>query len=216
MDWSLLNGLEEEERRQVLAAARRRRFGRREVIFHHGDPADTVHLIASGSIAVYVTTPHGNTAMFDILTPGDAVGEMALVDAGERSATAIALEPSETHAIRRDQFEGLRARHPQVDRLLVALLAARVRRLNAELVDAYFTVAEKRVLRRVLDLAGRLPERDGARAIRLTQEDLAGLAGTSRATVNRTLRELEDLGALALRRGRIEILDLAAIASRAR
>ncbi len=216
MDWSLLIGLGEEERRQVLAAARRRRFGRREVLFHHGDPADSVHLIASGSIAVYVTTPLGNTAMFDILTPGDAVGEMALVDPGERSATAIALEPSETHAIHRDQFERLRERHPEVDRLLVTLLAARVRRLNAELVDAYFTLAEKRVLRRVLALAERLPDRDGARVIRLTQEDLAGLAGTSRATVNRTLRELEEGGAVSLHRGSVEVLDLGAVASAAR
>jgi CRP/FNR family transcriptional regulator, cyclic AMP receptor protein len=216
VEWGLLEVLGEEERRGVIASARRRRFSRREVLFHAGDPGDTVHLIASGWVAVYVTTPIGNTATFAILGPGEAVGEMALLSPAERAATAIALEPTETLSLRRDQFDELRTRHPGIDRLLVTILADRVRRLNAELVDAYFTRAEVRVLRRLLRVARAMPEREGRRVVRLTQEDLAGLAGTSRATVNRTLRELEAEGALEQSRGRIAVLDLELLAARAR
>jgi DNA-binding GntR family transcriptional regulator len=61
-----------------------------------------------------------------------------------------------------------------------------------------------------------MPERDGRRVVRLTQEDLAGLAGTSRATVNAALRDLEREGAIALARGRVEVLDLELLAGRAR
>ena len=216
MEWALLQGLGEDEHRAVIAAARRRRFSRREVLFHAGDPGEALHLIASGWVAVYVTTPVGSTASFALLGPGEAVGELALVSPGERSATAIALEPTETLSLRRDQFEDLRRRHTGIDRLLVELLAERVRRLDHQLVEAYFVRAETRVIRQLLALARRMPERDGRRAVRLTQEDLAALAGTSRATVNRALRELERAGAIAQARGRVDVLDLALLADRGR
>jgi CRP/FNR family transcriptional regulator, cyclic AMP receptor protein len=199
----------------VLASARRRRFRRREVLFHRGDLGDAVHLIASGTVAVYVTTPTGSMAIFAVFGPGQAVGEMALVEAGERTATAIALEQSETLSLRREQFEELRSRHPQVDRMLVDLLAARVRRQNVYLVDAYFSSAERRVLRRLAEISDLMPEKAGVRTIRITQEDLAALAGTTRPTANRVLRELERAGALGLRRGRIEVLDLDLLVARA-
>jgi CRP-like cAMP-binding protein len=212
----LLDVLDHEERRQVLAEARRRTFARREVLFHRGDPGDAVHLLTSGAVAVYVVTSVGSTAIFAVFGPGEAVGEMALVEAGDRTATAIALEPTETMSLRREQFEDLRTRYPQVDRMLVNLLAARVRRQNVELIDAYFTAADKRVMRRLLSVAERLPESDGVRAIRLTQEDLAALAGTTRPTANRALRELEKDGILSLRRGRIVVSRLDLLASRVR
>jgi CRP-like cAMP-binding protein len=216
VDWALLRTLGEEERRGVIAAARRRGFARREVLFHAGDPGESMHLIASGWVAVSVTTPTGSTATLAVLGPGEAVGELALISPGERAATAIAVEPTETMSLRRAQFDELRQRHAGVDRLLVELLANRVRRLNGELVEAYFVRAEKRVARRLLRLARAMPEREGRRVVRLTQEDVAGLAGTSRATVNATLRELERGGAIALARGRVEVIDLQILDDRAR
>jgi CRP/FNR family cyclic AMP-dependent transcriptional regulator len=216
VEWALLQVLSGDERRDVIASARRRRFSGREVLFHAGDPGEALHLIASGWVAVYVTTPLGSTASFAMLGPGEAVGELALISPGERSATAIALEPTETLSLRREQFEDLRRRHLGIDRLLVELLAERVRRLDRELVEAYFVSAETRVIRRLLAVARRMPERDGRRAVRLTQEDLAGLAGTSRPTVNRALRELERAGAIAQARGRVDVLDLALLADRGR
>lgn len=215
MDWMLLETLGDEERRRIIADSRRRRFRRREVLFHAGDPADAVHLIASGSVAAYVTTPAGSTAIFAVLGPGEAVGELALVSPGARTATVIALEPTETYSLRRGQFDDLRLRHPGVDRLLIDLLARRVRRLNAELAEAYFVAAETRVVRRLLRLARPARPPDERRVIHLTQEDLAGLAGTSRATANRTLRGLERDGLIGLGRGRIEIVDLDGLARRA-
>lgn len=216
MSGDLLRALGEDERRQVLASARRRRFRRREVLFHRGDPGDAVHLITSGTVAVYIATPTGSMAIFAVFGPGEAVGEMALIEGGERTATAIAMEPAETLSLRREQLDELRARHPQIDRVLVDLLAARVRRQNAHLVDAYFASAERRVVRRLVEISDRLPETGGLRTVNLTQEDLAALAGTTRPTANKVLRELERAGALALHRGRIEVLDRDRLAARAR
>ena len=211
----LLEALDPEERRRVLAASRRRTFARREVLFHRGDPGEAVHLLTSGAVAVYVTTPLGSTAIFAVFGPGEAVGEMALIEAGERTATAIALEPTETLSLRRGQFEELRRDHPQIDRMLVHLLAARVRRQNEDLVDAYFASAETRVIRRLHAIAGRVPAEGEMRTIRLTQEDIAALAGTTRPTANRVLRDLERAGILVLHRGRIQVIRLDRLASRA-
>jgi CRP-like cAMP-binding protein len=216
VEWSLLESLGPEERREVLAAARRRRFARREVLFHRGDPGETVHLITSGTVAVYVATPTGSTTIFAVFGPGEAVGEMALVEAGERTATALAVDVTETLSLRRDQFETLRRRHPQIDRSLVALLAARVRRQNADLLDAYLASAETRVLRRLLRLAERAPDADGVRTVRFTQDDLAALAGTTRPTANKVLRNLERAGTIALARGRIVVMSIEDLERRSR
>ena len=140
--------------------------------------------------------------------------ELALVSGPEavRSATVAALEQSETHAIYRPEFDALRHEHPRVGDVLVALLADAVRRTNELLLDAYYAPAELRVLRRLRDAAAAYPDGE----VRLTQEDLASLAGTSRATVNRVLRDAERRGALELSRGRTVVRDPDELARRAR
>src|SRR5688500_9234754 len=154
MRWSLLDGIPEDDRRRVLAATRRRRFGRREVLFHEGDPGDTVHLIDRGRVAVRVTTPLGDVAMLNVRGAGDVVGELALLDpASRRMATVIALEQTETLAVHRDEFSELRRRHPSVDRFLVAILACEVQRLSALLAEALYVPVDTRVIRRLLALA---------------------------------------------------------------
>ena len=56
MEWPILAGIPEEDVRRVLQIARRRTFGRREVVFHRGDPADTLHLVHTGRFAVRIET----------------------------------------------------------------------------------------------------------------------------------------------------------------
>ena len=77
MDPQLLARLDDGERRIVVAAARRRRFGRNEVVFHDGDPGDTIHLIAKGHFAIRITTPLGDVATVRMLGPGEHFGELA-------------------------------------------------------------------------------------------------------------------------------------------
>lgn len=219
VDWPILQSLEEEDRRRVLASARRRRFARREILFHEGDPGDTLHLIDKGRVAVRITTPLGDIATLGVLGPGEVVGEMALLEgAGHRHATILALERTETLALHRDQFMELRRDHPAVDRFLIAVLAAEVRRLDDQLMEALFLPVERRVLRRLLALTGVYGAEDATDTweIPLTQDDLASLAGTSRATVNRVLRSAEDAGWVSLGRGRIKVLDHDRLVRRAR
>jgi CRP/FNR family cyclic AMP-dependent transcriptional regulator len=213
MRWELLEDVPDDEIRRVLSIARRRTFARGEVVFHEHDPADSLHLVAKGRFAVRITTPFGESALLALRGPGEAFGELALVSGPEavRSATVEALEAAETHAVYRREFDALRREHPRVGDVLVALLAQSVRRTNELLLDAYYAPAETRVLRRLRDLAAVFPDGE----VRLTQEDLASLAGTSRATVNRVLRDAERRGAVELRRGRTVVRNPEALARRA-
>lgn len=212
MEWQLFAGVPEEDVRRLLAIARRRTFARNEVVFHRGDPANALHLIAAGRFAVTIITPLGETAMLGVRGPGDAFGELALVSgsAEERSATVAALEPSETRCVLQDDFARLRREHPQLDAVLAVILAERVRRLSEQVTEAYYLSAEARVLRRLADLAELY---DGT--VSLPQEALAELAGTSRATVNRVLREQQQRGMIELRRAKIVVRDVARLRPRA-
>ena len=98
--------------------------------------------------------------------------------------------------------------------MLVGLLAARVRRSSDRLLEALFVPAETRVLRRLCELLQLYGEAAPGSLIPLTQEDIAGLAGTSRATANRVLRAEEKRGTLRLERGKTFVLDPADIARR--
>jgi len=206
--WPLLASLPDAEARQLLSAAHRRRFDRHEVVFHEGDPADSMHLIDRGRVALRVTTPLGDTVTLRILGPGAAFGELALLDPAPRNATVVALERTHTLSLHRDRFDELRQQHPEVDRVLIDSLVSEVRRLSVQLLEALYVPVPQRVELRLVDLVRHYG--DGAPGpvdIPLTQEDLAQLCGASRTTVNKVLRGLEDDGLVMVSRGHLVIAE---------
>ena len=122
-----------------------------------------------------------------------------------RSATVAALEPAETMAVYYGEFERLRRRHPKIEPGADLVPRGRDPRANELLLDALYVPAERRVLLRLAELADVYA--DGEGVIALTQEELAQIAGTSRGTVNRVLREQEERGTISLRRGKTKIVD---------
>jgi len=215
VEWQLLADVPAEALRALLTIARRRTFARGEIVFHRGDPADSLNLIRKGRFSVRIVTPLGDSAMLSVLGPGDAVGELALLGEPVRSATVSALEPAETYSVHRDEFERLRHEHPIVNDVLFGILTDRLRRVADQLVEAYYVPADRRVLRRMSELAELYGADEGEAVVPLTQEEIAELAGTSRATVNRVLRDAERRGSVELRRGRTAVLDLDELRRRA-
>ena len=212
-----MEGLSDEQTRSLLATARRHRYAAGEVVFHEGDPADSLHVIESGRVSVGLTTSYGNQVTFAIESQGEMFGELALLTAGSRrTATVTALERTETMVIHRDDFDRLRADRPQVTEALLRILAARVRTLSERLMEALYVPAEVRVLRRLLEVAETYSSAAEGAAVPLTQDQLGDLAGTARATVNRVLRREAARGVLKLERGRITILNRGSLAATAR
>jgi CRP/FNR family transcriptional regulator, cyclic AMP receptor protein len=206
VDPAFLAVLDGETRRALLNRTVIRRYERRQYLFQEGDPSDGMFLVDSGWATVRISTPLGDVATLNVVGPGESLGEQSLVDKdARRSAAALAVSPMQARYLSRSAFDDLRGAHPEIDRFLVALLNDRTRRLSARLVEALYVPAPERVLRRVADVAeafgadGRIP---------LTQEEIASLAGTTRPTVNRALRQAEAKGAVVLSRGAVQVIDV--------
>jgi CRP/FNR family transcriptional regulator, cyclic AMP receptor protein len=217
MEWKLLSSLTPAEQRQIIGQTHRRRFRRGEVIFHEDDPGDSMHLLAKGHVAVRRSTPLGDVATLLVLGPGDYFGELVLVSPESgRNATVLALDAAETLTLRRDQLEDLRRAHPTIDRFLLDALAKEIRRLSGLLSEVLYLPVDKRVLRRLLEVANTYGTDGPAEIVPLTQEDLAGLAGTTRPSANKALRAAEEAGLVRVSRGEVRLLDFDGLARRAR
>jgi len=218
VEWRLLDGIPDAERLEILRVARRRTFARNEVVCHRGDPADSCHLIVSGRFAVRIMAPLGDTVTIAVRGPGSAFGEMALlVDDGKRTATVAALEDGETWSLHRADFDTIRKHYPQADRFLWNFAVGEIRMLNERLLEALYLPVDRRVRRRLVDMAELYGAGSrGEITIPLTQEVIAELAGATRPTVNQVLREEERDGVIKLGRGRTVVLDLDALRNRAR
>src|SRR5262245_53441604 len=214
--FKLLDVLKAADQERVLAAARRHKFERGDIIIHEGDTGDALHLIAKGHVAVSVATPVGDAVTLLVLREGDCVGELAILSSGPRGASVTALDSVETCTLHSEEVNDLRSLHAEIDRVLVEALVAQVRGLTSALVDAMYLPVEKRLFRRMVDLAAIYGEGNGPIAIPLTQEELAQFVGSTRPTANRALRTAEGKGVLNVTRGRGKIIDLEGLRKLAR
>lgn len=213
--WRLLEPLRADDRTAFLALARRRTFARNEVLCHEGDPADSLHLVEDGHLAVHGGLASGATTTFTILSPGDYFGELALLRADHRrTATVTALETSHTLVFAASAFDSLCRHNPGLERVVSAVLADRIEILSRRLVETMYESLDRRVYRRLLELADSYGASDGTATIPLSQTQLAELVGATRPSVNQVLQRLAELQVVRLSRSRIEILDLAALARR--
>ena len=199
---------------ELRLAGRRRRFSRGEVVFHRDDPGDGVHRVEHGHFAARILTAVGEVATVALYGPGEIFGLLAVV--GERhwrTATVSALEAGETLTVSTSSYRELRSSYPEIGIATERLLAAELAETSDWLVQALYMPTTKRVLARLADLArlyapaGDESEPPASVVIPLSQEHLAGLAGTTRETVNRVLKAESGKGRVALSRNRIEVLD---------
>lgn len=204
---ALLDLLDPTEREALATRLRTRHYTRGQVVFNDGDVGDCLHLVQRGRVDVQLASLSGHAITVRVVHPGEFFGELALVNVSHRRTGRVtALEPTETLALYRTDFEELRRSHPGVDRLLVAALAERVR-IMSDLALELLLPAEDRVWRRLHVLA----EAYGAEPIRMSQDDLARAAGTVRQTVNRVLQAGARRGVIEVGRGQIRVLDRDAV-----
>ena len=207
MSTGLLDVLDPSTRSLLATRLATRRFRRGDVVFHEGDRGDCLYLVARGRFAVHVSSHNGIEMIVRVVQPNEFFGELALVQPDyRRNARLTALEPAETLVLHRDDFEDVRRHRPDVDRLLVTVLAQRVRAMTIERADSLLA-PERRVLRHLAVLA----DAYGDEPIQLTQDDLAAIAGTVRQTANRALCRAQQAGAIERHRGAIRVIDRAAL-----
>ena len=216
----LFAGLDGASLDSVGRGMRTRRFRRGEVIFHLGDPGDALFVVVSGAVKITLPSEAGDEAILATLRPGDFFGELALLDGAPRSASAAALEPTETLVLPRDRFRDLVATEPAIRDALLAALARELRRLTLHVEELHFLDITGRLAARLVRLAqeGGTPNADGSVRLRtnLTQADLAAMVGCTRQSVNKLLGQFTDDGLLRLERDAIVVTDLDGLSATAR
>jgi len=208
----LFRDLEEDSLELVRSHAQLRRVRRGDVLFNEGDAADELFIVVDGRIAIATRSPDGRESLLALMEAGDLFGEMPLFDEGGRSADARALTTTELVAVPYQPIRGLYNRQPELIWQVVALLARRLRTMDAALADSVFLDVTGRTAKRLLELAGALDEF----TLPVTQEELAGMVGASRERVNKAIASFVRLGWIEQGDRKYLITDRDQLARRAR
>lgn len=160
-------------------------------LFLSGDPSDGCYRLDEGLLKVSVITATGGERILAILGPGAVVGELSMLDGTPRSASVEALRESKLCFVSSAIFEEFANDHPEIYRHGMMLLARRLRATNHALVAATFMSLKGRVARVLLSMAEAFGHEVGKGRIlirqKVTQTDLAAMAGISRENVSRIL-----------------------------
>ncbi|WP_264774558.1 Crp/Fnr family transcriptional regulator [Deinococcus aetherius] len=198
--------------REAARAVTEQTFPPGRVLIEQDAPGEALHLIVSGVVRVSrVSLGTRERVMGDLYAPG-VVGETAVLSRRERSATVRALTEVRTLMLYRDHFEAILKRHPRVLWNLAALLAERVTVLNDELIA--FGQNTESALAHVFSHLHQQRVRAGVpnpQELPLTPHDIMQRVSSSRETVARVLRRLEDRGVLRSTAQGVTLLDPGAL-----
>jgi CRP-like cAMP-binding protein len=173
--------------------SQRRRYDARRVIVRQDDTDGDLFAVVRGHLKVSACDRHGHEIVLNLVQPGEVFGEIALLDAGPRSATITTLDACELLVIRRADFLLLQRRSPSISMSLLTVMAKRVRQLSARAQDSAFLDVKARLAKRLVDLADQfgtpLGPRQVALKVRLSQQELGDMVQATRESVNKCLRE---------------------------
>jgi len=196
----------------------RRRFARGQRLMHQGEPGDRVLILQHGHVKATFVEPDGKEIVLSFRGPGDVLGELSFARAEPRSSNVVAIEPVEAQALSASEFRSFLLRTPSAALALIDVIGRRFRDANRARIRFGASDTLGRVASRLVELCERYgePADDGvAISLPLTQEDLAGWTGSSRAAVAEALRTMRELGWIETARRRIVVLDLDAVRARA-
>lgn len=203
---------------QLARTMVRRRYRRNEVIFHEGDPGNSLHVLVEGRVKISRESPDGEEAIVVTLGPGESFGELVLLDGAPRSAKASAMEATETLTMTRAAFSALVNGSDPFRWHLLGGIAHRIRRLTDQLTEVHFLDLTGRLalqMTRLAEEAAPGQEADVALRPTLTQSDLAAMIGGTRQRVNQILGDFADEGLVKQESGRIIVCDLERLRGRA-
>jgi CRP/FNR family cyclic AMP-dependent transcriptional regulator len=195
--------LSDAELKVVSQRAVTRTFAKNTVVVSEGDRTDSLYIIVSGRVKIYVSDDKGKEIILNQAGAGEYFGEMAL-DEGPRSASVMTLEPTRFLVVPKEDFATFLAKSPEFSLHLIRKLIRRVRALTNDVKSLALMDVYGRVARMLLELA---VERDGVLVIegRPTQQEMANRVGASREMISRILTDLAGGGYIEVERDRIII-----------
>jgi CRP/FNR family transcriptional regulator len=208
---ALFAGLPDEVTQTLAAKLGQRTFARGMVIFHKGSPGQRLYLIHSGQVRSFVLSNDGHEITLNLLGPGECFGELAMLDGGPRSASAMAQERTVVYTLERQAFLDLVETQPALARRAMELVTQRLRHLITHVESLSFLDISGRVAACLLDLAEHHGQPVDAGVVvqsHLTQAELASYAGATRESVNKALGILRDEGLIRQEGQTLTILDV--------
>ena len=205
----LFADMSEDELDRIVTVAIPRSFPKGVRVFHEGDDSDACYVVRNGDLRVTREHSDGRAIALATLGSGDFFGELAMLDGGARSASVETLTDAELLALPAMDMRRVISQHGDIAAKLIVALTRRLRETNERVARQSFQTVPSRVAGVLNQLVAEesIPEdRDGI-TVRMTQADLAQLAGTSRESVSRFLATLERAGVVAVGRGRVTILE---------
>jgi CRP/FNR family transcriptional regulator, cyclic AMP receptor protein len=198
----IFRSLSPDDQMQLISFFRPRFFGTNETIFTQGEPGNNLYFIESGKVKVCTIGKNGAELVYSLLAEGDLLGEMAVFDGGPRSATAIAVESTQTLCLTQLEFMDMLRSSPETCIEIISLLCRRLRHTDILLEESAFLDASARLARKLLELA------QSSSVCFISQEDLAGLLRISRVTVNKILQSYVDSGWIRISRRKIRLVNV--------
>jgi CRP-like cAMP-binding protein len=206
--WELLTL---EERRVLLALGREKKYPPGATMCVEGDATTHVFVLLHGWVKILSVTNDGHESVLALRSSGETVGETAGEVTGHRNATIQAIGSVRALIVSYSTFSSFLDTHPNAGHAYRRVMAQRWSEADMMLRRRAVTTGAQRLADLVLDLAGRHGTPVGAAidlALPLSQEELATLVGTSRATVTRALKEWRKRGFVRTGQHRITIIDL--------
>jgi CRP-like cAMP-binding protein len=210
----LFSGLPARSLDRISTIVHRRNHLKGSLLFQQDDPGDAFFGIVSGRVRISASAADGQELHFVELGPGDTFGEIALIDGGPRTATAVVVTDAILFTIEREQFLSLLHEEPTLTFHLLTRLCQRVRWTSELAEDLSFLDIPAQLAKRIVLLAASFgtPCTDGVE-LSVGQSDLAAFLSLSRQAVNTHLQVWRRKGWLDIGRGRILIRNLAGLRS---
>jgi CRP-like cAMP-binding protein len=172
---------------------------RGEILALEGEPSDTLYFVVAGAVKVFKTSADGKEQIFRIIRPGESFNDVPVLGGGVNLVSAEAMGPVTLNGMKKKDLETVIKENPQVAMNVIHVLSMRVQELVSLVEDFSFRHVTSRVAKMLLEYA----DSSLGEGRRLTQQEMAGMIGTAREMVGRSLKSLEDEGAIKIERNRI-------------
>ncbi len=192
----------------LVEAMRSRQLRPREELFHKGDAGGQIYLVVEGRLKILTTSIDGDDVVFNIVGPGEVIGEIALLTGEARTATVRAIDRCSLLVLDRRDFLDFLKRHPEVSARLLGVLAERVRRLSELLEDTLFLNLPVRLAKKFVAFMASDGEETpkGVRInLKLSQEEWGDLVGVTRESINKQMRSWSEKGLIEVDHGYIVV-----------
>jgi CRP/FNR family cyclic AMP-dependent transcriptional regulator len=190
----------------VRAVATEKSYPKNAVVLTEGEMGDSLFMIQTGKVKVFIGDEDGREIILKILGPGDFFGEMSMIDKQPRSASVTTIEPAMFLVLSHAAFERCVEQAPRIANMVMRVLAQRVREADRKIGTLALMDVYGRVASTLLELSvysnGKLMVGE-----KLSQQDLANMVGASREMVNRILKDLSERGFISIESKSITIIN---------